>query len=411
LIDDQRFSARAGAAGGFFLALAPLGAAGALGLAAAAAVAGLAAARSRLVRGLAVDLQRTGPAGLFAALFLGWAGASLAWSPEAAWQTGLKLVVLWPLFAFAAWGAASPRDADRALMRRAIVAGVLGLLALLGVEALFQASLMHAANPGAADAGPLLRNLGRGAAVLVILAAPACVCLWRLGAPVWALGAVALTTLGVSAGFGLDANALAATLALAAALLALRAPALAAGGTLALFAIALLAAPLIAHGIDVAGEGLSLPPSWAIRTDMWSFATDRIAERPWFGWGLDAARAFDAPVERLEGVQTTTLQIHPHSAPLQIWMETGAVGATLAASALLGLAAAAARALKTDRPAAAACAGATAAFATLAGVSYGAWQEWLWATAAAAVAAVAVARRSRLEAEADRKLAADMEAL
>jgi exopolysaccharide production protein ExoQ len=411
LLDDHRFSARAGAAGGFFVALAPLGAAGALGLAAAAGLAGLAAARSRLVRGLAVDVQRTGPTGLFAALFLGWAGASLAWSPHAAWVTGLKLVVLWPLFALAAWGAASPREADRALIRRGIVAGVLGLLALLAIEATLHAPLMRAANPDETDLGPLLRNLGRGGAVLVILLAPACACLWRLGAPVWAIGSVALAGVLAGGGFGLDANAIAGVAGLVAALAALRAPGLAAGGALALFAAALLAAPLLAHGVDLAHQAVALPPSWAIRAEMWGFAADRIAERPWLGWGLEAARVFDAPVQPIAGVTTTTLQIHPHSAPLQIWMETGAVGATLAASALLSLAAAAARALRHDRPAAAACAGATAAFATLSGVSYGAWQEWLWATAAAVAACVIAARRSPREAAADRRLDAEMEML
>ncbi|MEI9892023.1 MAG: hypothetical protein WDN45_17520 [Caulobacteraceae bacterium] len=35
-----------------------------------------------------------------------------------------------------------------------------------------------------------------------------------------------------------------------------------------------------------------LPPSWAERVDVWAFTSARMAEKPLFGWGLDASRTF-----------------------------------------------------------------------------------------------------------------------
>ncbi|MES1203914.1 MAG: hypothetical protein ABUS57_20950, partial [Pseudomonadota bacterium] len=82
------------------------------------------------------------------------------------------------------------------------------------------------------------------------------------------------------------------------------------------------------------------------------------------------------------------IPLHPHDASLQIWLETGAIGAGLGALALILGGVALARALRFDRVAAAGACGAIASIGLIANVSYGAWQEWWIATAFAAAALV-----------------------
>ena len=107
---------------------------------------------------------------------------------------------------------------------------------------------------------------------------------------------------------------------------------------------------------------------------IWSFVGDRIAEHAIIGWGLDSSRAIPGGNDPIEPGETW-LPLHPHNAPLQLWLELGVPGAVLfalvTASAWLALAAA-------DWPrlfAAAAGGGLAAAFVACLG-TYGIWQEW-----------------------------------
>jgi exopolysaccharide production protein ExoQ len=114
------------------------------------------------------------------------------------------------------------------------------------------------------------------------------------------------------------------------------------------------------------------------RLMIWSFAGDRIAERPLIGWGLDASRAIpggDQPVYP----GRVWLQLHPHNATIQLWLELGVPGAVLFALIVawlwLGLAAASWPRLFT------ATAGASLTIAFVATISaYGIWEEWWVAT-------------------------------
>ena len=76
---------------------------------------------------------------------------------------------------------------------------------------------------------------------------------------------------------------------------------------------------------------------------------------------------------------------------MQIWFETGAVGAALAAAALLACGWSLSRRLRDDRATAAAAAATIAAIGVIANVSYGVWQEWWDATMLLAAALVASA--------------------
>jgi O-antigen ligase len=112
------------------------------------------------------------------------------------------------------------------------------------------------------------------------------------------------------------------------------------------------------------------------RTQIWSFAAERIAERPLLGWGFDASRDIPGGERLAPGTVANVMPLHPHNGVLQVWLELGAVGA-----ALLGALIAAAfwRAASLAAPPARAAACATIMSAVAIGcVSYGIWQtQWL----------------------------------
>jgi exopolysaccharide production protein ExoQ len=110
------------------------------------------------------------------------------------------------------------------------------------------------------------------------------------------------------------------------------------------------------------------------RLMIWSFAGDRIAERPLRGWGLDASRAIpggDGPISQ----GRVWLPLHPHNAAIQVWLELGVPGAVLFALIVawlwFGLA-------ETNWPRLfTAAAGASLTTALVAAIgAYGIWQEW-----------------------------------
>jgi exopolysaccharide production protein ExoQ len=107
---------------------------------------------------------------------------------------------------------------------------------------------------------------------------------------------------------------------------------------------------------------------------IWSFVGDRIAEHPLVGWGLDSSRAIPGGKDPIEA-GATWLPLHPHNAPLQLWLELGVPGAVLfalmAACAWLALARASWPRLLAAATGGSLATGLVASFAT-----YGIWQEW-----------------------------------
>jgi O-antigen ligase len=125
---------------------------------------------------------------------------------------------------------------------------------------------------------------------------------------------------------------------------------------------------------------------------IWSFAGERIAERPLLGWGLDASRAIPGGTEEIRpGMKQ--LPLHPHNAALQLWLELGIPGALLSAFFVgwlwLRLGAAA-----WPRLYAAAAGGSLIAALVTASGAYGIWQEWWLGTLGLALFAVLVPGRA-----------------
>ena len=156
----------------------------------------------------------------------------------------------------------------------------------------------------------------------------------------------------------------------------------------------------------VDGSKLEIFPDSAVhRIQIWQTTAAHILERPWIGHGLDTARSLyprESQVKRLiphsdpnkmRGFTAEPIPLHPHNMILQIWLETGLVGALLVLAALLAVV----RALhvsqlqKTER---AAGYGFFVTALFIASISYGAWQAW-WLSALALNATLMIAAFSR----------------
>jgi O-antigen ligase len=374
-------------AAGFFALLPAAATAGGLALAPFLGLSAALAIRPAALR------RALGSAFTWAVLgFLAWAVASTAWTTYSDHGQALRLAATaLPGLIFVAGIGGDERS--RRVARAAGVAALIVLVGMLAGEALGDMPLNRADQPDA-DTERLLRNPGRGVTVLVAL-------LWgglgalllRGGIARYALsGALLVSAALLSTQFNMSANLVGLVFGLAAFVAALAAPRLTIGLLMGALTAWLLAAPFVSPLLsNDPAIVASLPDSWAIRLEVWKFASQEIAASPLLGHGLDSARAYTDTVQ-VRGQTLSALPLHPHSASLQIWLETGAIGALLAAAALITGGLALMRALRANRIAAAAACGALGAVGLIANVSYGAWQEWWVATVLAATALVAALR-------------------
>jgi exopolysaccharide production protein ExoQ len=156
----------------------------------------------------------------------------------------------------------------------------------------------------------------------------------------------------------------------------------------ATLAVCVLAAPLATKlpALDTLAQRRDLTVSIFHRAAIWQFVGQRIDDKPILGWGMHASRTMPGGHNKISrGAEM--IPLHPHNAPLQIWLELGGIGASLMAALLAFLA------LNCNGPPLRrAVLGATLITAVaIASLSYGLWQGWwfatLWLLAAMAVAA------------------------
>jgi O-antigen ligase len=342
--------------------------------------------------------------------FVALGALSALWSvvPVVSIVTAAKLAG-WALAAvvlFGLWPAAAGRDAD--LAGRALIGGLIVALILLAIDLSADLAVLKAIHKhGRAGATLYAFALNRGATVIALLLCPAvALCLAR-GWPIVAavLGVAALAVLSASSSAAAILAALAGLAGFALAWWGGRATARVLIAAMALWLIA--APPVVGLGVSAAWAHrlvAKLEPSDVHRLLIWEFTIDRIAERPFLGWGLDGARRIpdgtdnlnDRVAGRFDGPDYDYLRrvfannvfqampLHPHSATLQIWLELGAAGALLAAVLVwLGLDAAAQTPSRLSR---ASLVGTAAAAFVIANLSYGAWQSWWLAAVILAVA-------------------------
>ena len=131
-----------------------------------------------------------------------------------------------------------------------------------------------------------------------------------------------------------------------------------------------------------------LPRNWQHRLYIWQFATEKIAERPIFGWGLDASRDIAGGSQVVANI-APAMPLHPHNAALQLWLELGVPGVAIVVVLLgnlfKGLAG------SSLPPARIAVVAAMAsAYLVIANIGFGLWQNW-WLAVAWLMAAICIA--------------------
>jgi O-antigen ligase len=228
----------------------------------------------------------------------------------------------------------------------------------------------------------------------------------------WTRGLVLIVGLAVSLWLPGESAKIAALAGLAVALGALVMPRLIARVMAAGLALVMVIAPLaFAMALSYAPDLSRLPSSAAHRVLIWDFTITSIAERPILGWGLEASRSLPGSQQSFDEATLTRfgitsaeeraafwpaalrLPLHPHNGALHIWLETGLVGAVLAAGLVAALALAAGG-LAT----APAALGALASGVVTGMLSFGIWQPW-W-IARVLLVVVAVSALARLPPEA-----------
>lgn len=375
----------------FFAITPPAAAGGGMLLAPLMALCGLLAApikagsRDALLGFLAI-------AALFAAL-AAWIAMTVSWSPVPRPEQAIKIAAVFVSGLLFMAAAATGDGPSRRLIRAAGIVCVGLLAALLCVEAIGDMPLNRMAQP-TAETGMLLRNPGKGGSVLVVLIWGAIGALMgRASKERWIWQILLMVTAVVSFQFDMAINGIAFLFGIGGYILGHAAPRftplLVSGG----IAGWMLAAPFLTPLLVTAFRSFdSLPLSWKMRLEIWSFVIARIREKPIMGWGLDGARGFEDLIT-IGDITFRAVPLHTHSASLHVWLEIGAIGAVLAAAAIVGVGFAITRTLGAHPRASAAACGAMAAIGAIWNASYGAWQEWWMVVPFAAAALAAAARR------------------
>lgn len=357
---------------------------------------------------------------LFAIVFIGWAAISEIWSPattqlvsgnliEGNFAIGARSIVVVLTATFAMLTIAGAIRSQLGPQTRKWVYGVLILQgALVFISALVARpalALIYGDDPNHAVNG--VQNIGRNmntfAVVLPILAAASGARRDRLGL----LAASALVLMTLFAALMMDNHsAVFAVCGMLGAFLLIRVlPKTGFRWLFGLIAGYIAAAPLVVSLFIRLVTGLDgiLPPSFRSRLWSWEVVMNRIGEAPYTGHGLMATKTwretyaeYPAWAQQLPDfwLDYPVVPGHPHNMPLQIWAETGFVGATLAAFAITVIG------FRLPRPAELtpqirfAIAGMAGAAFSIFNFSYSVWNEAFWSGLALAVAMLILLHRT-----------------
>lgn len=353
---------------------------------------------------------------LLLAVFFGYAAWSSAWSPRALEFVQVDLTKgsinvrnevlrLAPLLLAAGLliGATLRLDGRRRRLVSSVALWALFVqVGMVATLTLFELPILDALRPIVPDTGEGVQNITRNS-LLMATAAPALIAVVAGDRP---LPAASLSMFGVAVieaavlfYRGVDAGLLAlgvATLCIAIVLILPRHGFRLLG---LLFAVAIMSAPWVFGYLSYGATAEAATTSAQWRLAIWAEAVKVIEAHPVYGAGLGALRTMRDPIT--EGVFTGQLHMpnHPHNMALQLWAETGAVGAALLSAAIV----AAAFRLPSPRDigrSAIHVAGLAGGAAVIAFVSFDLWnQDWWAAAGILAFLAAAAPRAVRKEAE------------
>lgn len=338
----------------------------------------------------------------FVAVFCAWGLIGCLWSLDP-WQTAkttlrLSFTALVGMFAFVAFRRLERGTADALVAPLAVgIALAVGVILFDAVTGHYGSYLFRLMSDPAAIR-PFKSIFTRGATIVGMLSWPLALLLWRRGR----VGLAVLSVLGV-AGTLIASDSGSAKMAqlvgVAAAAAVWFAPRFSFVGLRAALVVAAVTLPVVFASVPSPAVTFQnwewLPFSWHHRVTIWNFTALRIAEKPLFGWAVDAARTIPGADEELDlrrydanGAEVghlieAMLPLHPHNAFLQWWLELGAAGTALMVAFQYWL-------LKRiqalpDRDARAAAAAIWTSAFVISLASYGFWQSWwqgsIWLTA------------------------------
>lgn len=181
----------------------------------------------------------------------------------------------------------------------------------------------------------------------------------------------------------------------------------------ALGAYILLTPAILAAGLSSLRQtGFPLPDSFVSRSYSWELVGQKILEKPFFGHGLEASQTWTdtygdhpewlAEIVARQGYDAAwqkawslykVVPTHPHNMSLQVWAETGAVGAILAALAVVCLGWRLRPPGEWEPVSRYAAAGLVGAITALISFAYSMWNEAFWASVVLAAAFVLMQAR------------------
>lgn len=240
--------------------------------------------------------------------------------------------------------------------------------------------------PGHQGSGNMAQSMSRGLTFIALLLTPLTVALWHRRQRAWSLmfwlaGAAAIV---ISHSL---ASKLVLPLSIILAILFWARPKLTAGlCAFACMAVMVAALPLALRIPDAQTAydmARWLSPSAHHRLTIWRFSARNAVENPLLGWALDASRTIPGADDEVFYTLTTEgkqhkvpeaqLPLHPHSAPIQIWLELGLVGILLSVALFWRVF----RHISTQTALMAVYSGTTVVSGfVIACVSYGIWQSW-----------------------------------
>lgn len=299
-------------------------------------------------------------------------------------------------------GARRVSAAGRDRIAMAVLIGLLITLITIAFEKISQGAL------GNFIAGPsegrlsTLSHLNRAASLLAIFSWITVALLWRR-LPIAAIAALIAVTFGVLMLLDPSTPVLAFAIAGMMFVSARLWPGASGIALAAIVFVLFLGAPFaesISNAVSTLLDSVGITESTIRhRLDIWAFVSERIADRPLTGWGLDSSRAIpggDAVIANDAGeipnLLATKLPLHPHNATLQFWVELGLPGA-LIAPLIVSLAILAAARAANDVAVRGALLAAIAAALVVGQMSYGIWQGW-WLSTLCLLAAFVVAAGS-----------------
>ena len=337
-------------------------------------------------------------AALLAAL-IGLGALSVLWAkaPEEVFSQIIRFVAIFAAGGLTVGAIVQAPDQRRARVLTAFAVGQAIAMAALLFEFLTGAAITRLVYPVVPDF-----YFSTGTAVLALFAWPAALVLGRRTGRI----GTGLLLLVIMCAIGFRSASLAVGIGLACGLIAavmtgiLRRRAV--YGLVVLMVVSILTAPLIADSLPrpdgPVAANTKVPHGIFPRLIIWDYVTDRIAERPLTGWGLNSSRTFSSGADKVEmpgpwSVFMEPIPLHPHNAFLQWWLELGMLGAMFGAAIVAWITSRAGD-FATGLDNAVIGVGAVVTGLVIAGLSFGAWQSWWLSTFWVTGALIAAARVS-----------------